>query len=84
MTHVVACAIEYAIENGFETVNLSTGNDVSKTRWSPVQKTYRRALLGSQTRYAAHAVALYSRLGTLWRTRASRALRFPLQPLRSR
>jgi CelD/BcsL family acetyltransferase involved in cellulose biosynthesis len=82
MTHVVARAIQYAIENGFETVNLSTGNDVSKTRWSPVQNTFRRALLGSQTRYAAHAVALYSRLGSLWRTRASRALRYPLQPLR--
>jgi CelD/BcsL family acetyltransferase involved in cellulose biosynthesis len=84
MTHVVACAIQYAIENGFETVNLSTGSDVSKTRWSPVGKTFRRALLGSQTQYAAHAVALYSRLGSLWRTRASRALRFPLQALRTR
>jgi CelD/BcsL family acetyltransferase involved in cellulose biosynthesis len=82
MTHVVARAIEYAIENGFETINLSTGNDVSKTRWSPVQSTFRRAILGSRTRYAAHAVALYSRLGSLWRSRGSPATRHPSQALR--
>jgi len=82
MTHVVARAIQYAIENGFETVNLSTGNDISKTRWSPVQSTFRRALIGSQTRYAAHAVALYSRLGSLWRNRAARSPFARLQPVR--
>lgn len=71
MTHLVARAIQYAIENGFETVNLSTGSDVSKTRWSPVQTTFRRAVLGSQTHYAARAFALYSHVGRLWRSRAS-------------
>jgi len=35
MTTVVAEAIKYAIQRGLKTVNLSPGNDVSKTRWSP-------------------------------------------------
>jgi CelD/BcsL family acetyltransferase involved in cellulose biosynthesis len=71
MTHVVAHAIRYAIESGFHTVNLSSGKDVSKTRWSPTQTTFRRAILGSHSRFAAQATALYSRLSHLWRTRAS-------------
>jgi CelD/BcsL family acetyltransferase involved in cellulose biosynthesis len=35
MTTTVAEAIKYAIARGLTTVNLSPGNDVSKTRWSP-------------------------------------------------
>jgi CelD/BcsL family acetyltransferase involved in cellulose biosynthesis len=35
MTTTVAEAIKYAIAGGIKTVNLSPGNDVSKTRWSP-------------------------------------------------
>ncbi len=35
MTTTVAEAIKYAISQGFSTVNLSPGTDVSKTRWSP-------------------------------------------------
>ncbi|HEX4478001.1 MAG TPA: GNAT family N-acetyltransferase [Polyangiaceae bacterium] len=35
MTHLVAEAIKYAIARGLRSVNLSTGIDVSKTRWSP-------------------------------------------------
>lgn len=35
MTTTVAEAIKYAIVQGFKRVNLSTGNDVSKTRWGP-------------------------------------------------
>lgn len=75
MTHVVARAIQYGIEHGFETINLSTGNDISKTRWSPAQASYRRAIIGSRSHYAAQAVAFYSRLGNFWRTRALRAPR---------
>jgi CelD/BcsL family acetyltransferase involved in cellulose biosynthesis len=78
MTHVVAKAIQYAIEHGFETINLSTGKDISKTRWSPAQASYRRVIIGSRSRYAAEAVALYSRLGHFWRTRAQRARRVQL------
>jgi CelD/BcsL family acetyltransferase involved in cellulose biosynthesis len=40
MTTAVAEAIRYAIEQGFRTVNLSTGTDVSKTRWRPEQITF--------------------------------------------
>jgi CelD/BcsL family acetyltransferase involved in cellulose biosynthesis len=35
MTTTVAEAIKYAIARGLTTVNLSPGNDVSKTRWGP-------------------------------------------------
>jgi CelD/BcsL family acetyltransferase involved in cellulose biosynthesis len=35
MTTTVAEAIKYAIGRGLKTVNLSPGNDVSKTRWGP-------------------------------------------------
>ena len=35
MTTTVAEAIKYAIARGLKTVNLSPGNDVSKTRWGP-------------------------------------------------
>jgi CelD/BcsL family acetyltransferase involved in cellulose biosynthesis len=82
MTHVVARAIQYAIESGFRTVNLSTGKDISKIRWSPTELTFRRAVLGSRTRRAAQAAALYARVGQLWRTRASwpRRLQSPIAP----
>lgn len=49
MTTTVAEAIKYAIENGFERVHLSTGRDVSKTRWNPFERTVRQALLVSPT-----------------------------------
>ena len=35
MTTTVAETIKYAIARGLKTINLSPGNDVSKTRWSP-------------------------------------------------
>jgi len=40
MTTVVAGAIEWAIGQGLGRVNLSTGIDVSKTRWRPEQVTF--------------------------------------------
>jgi CelD/BcsL family acetyltransferase involved in cellulose biosynthesis len=40
MTTVVAEVLKYAIAQGFRTVNLSSGNDVSKTRWHPDETTY--------------------------------------------
>jgi CelD/BcsL family acetyltransferase involved in cellulose biosynthesis len=45
MTRAVAEAIEWAIQAGFENVNLSTGNDVSKLRWGPSEAIYREAHL---------------------------------------
>jgi CelD/BcsL family acetyltransferase involved in cellulose biosynthesis len=44
MTTAMAEAIRYAIAKGFAEVNLSTGNDVSKTRWGPKSRVYREAL----------------------------------------
>jgi CelD/BcsL family acetyltransferase involved in cellulose biosynthesis len=43
MTTTVAEAIKYAIEHGLKTVNLSPGNDVSKTRWGPRELPYTSA-----------------------------------------
>lgn len=40
MTTTVAEAIRHSIENGVRLVNLSTGTDVSKTRWRPQQAFY--------------------------------------------
>lgn len=37
MTRTVAEAIQWAIGRGLKTVNLSTGMDVSKTRWNPTE-----------------------------------------------
>ena len=43
MTTVVAEAIKYAIAHGLKTVNLSPGNDVSKTRWGPREVAHQTA-----------------------------------------
>ncbi len=40
MTTTVAEALKHSIENGVRIVNLSTGTDVSKTRWRPQQVLY--------------------------------------------
>ncbi|MFL6619139.1 MAG: GNAT family N-acetyltransferase [Povalibacter sp.] len=40
MTTAVAEAIKWAIEQGLSLVNLSTGTDVSKTRWRPDEVTF--------------------------------------------
>jgi CelD/BcsL family acetyltransferase involved in cellulose biosynthesis len=45
MTTCVAEAIRWAIGEGCSTVNLSTGNDVSKTRWGPRELEHREAIL---------------------------------------
>lgn len=49
MTTTVAEAIRYGIEHGFSRVNLSTGKDVSKTRWAPSERVTRQALVMSST-----------------------------------
>ncbi len=40
MTTLVAEMIQYAIRRGLRAVHLSTGTDVSKTRWGPVEQSY--------------------------------------------
>jgi CelD/BcsL family acetyltransferase involved in cellulose biosynthesis len=49
MTTCVAEAIRHAIEERFVAVNLSTGTDVSKTRWRPEEVVYREGLQASPT-----------------------------------
>jgi CelD/BcsL family acetyltransferase involved in cellulose biosynthesis len=61
MTTAVAEAIKYAIEHGFATVNLSTGNDVSKTRWSPDEFVFRQATIVSPSRRAELTHEVYTR-----------------------
>jgi CelD/BcsL family acetyltransferase involved in cellulose biosynthesis len=65
-TTVVAEAIKYAIGLGLETVNLSTGTDVSKTRWGarpvPYQEVVEaRPRVRSQLAYAAYRQLVASR-----------------------
>jgi CelD/BcsL family acetyltransferase involved in cellulose biosynthesis len=59
MTTVVAESIKWAIASGLRTVNLSTGNDVSKTRWRPTEISYREAVQISPSLSAQAAHALY-------------------------
>lgn len=53
MTTTVAEAIRIAIEEGLSAVHLSTGRDVSKTRWGPEERVYHEAVQLSPTRRAA-------------------------------
>jgi CelD/BcsL family acetyltransferase involved in cellulose biosynthesis len=43
MTTTIAEALKYAIAQGLKTVNLSPGNDVSKTRWGPGEVPHQTA-----------------------------------------
>lgn len=52
MTTTVAETIKWAIQRQLRSVNLSTGTDVSKTRWSPSVDTTCNGLLVSPTRRA--------------------------------
>jgi CelD/BcsL family acetyltransferase involved in cellulose biosynthesis len=59
MTTLVAEAIKYAIAQGMKSVNLSTGNDVSKARWRPVELVTRQALVISPRKRAEIAHQVY-------------------------
>jgi CelD/BcsL family acetyltransferase involved in cellulose biosynthesis len=62
MTTAVAEAIKYAIEQRFTTVNLSTGSDVSKTRWSPAEIVFRQAYIVSPSRRGEFIHEVYQRV----------------------
>ena len=65
MTRTVAEAIRYAIDEGFATVNLSTGNDRSKTRWGPRERSFATAYVVAPSRrsfVARHLVSIARRL----------------------
>ncbi|HEX3771684.1 MAG TPA: GNAT family N-acetyltransferase [Polyangiaceae bacterium] len=69
-TTVVAEAIKVAIDLGLETVNLSIGTDVSKTRWGARPVEYHEAVethprVRSQIAYAAYRQLLSARSGWL-------------------
>ena len=59
MTTTLAEIIRYAIAEGLATINLSTGNDVSKTRWSPKEVVRTEASIVSPSRRAALMHHLY-------------------------
>jgi CelD/BcsL family acetyltransferase involved in cellulose biosynthesis len=67
MTTLVAEAIQWAIDRRFKVVNLSTGSDVSKTRWSPHEVIFTEGLQRSSTPRGQlsfrvyHKVRAYSR-----------------------
>jgi CelD/BcsL family acetyltransferase involved in cellulose biosynthesis len=60
MTTTVAEAIQFAIREGFATVNLSTGADVSKLRWGPKEIVYTESQLVSPSLRGALTYQSYS------------------------
>ncbi|MEJ1966294.1 MAG: GNAT family N-acetyltransferase [Gammaproteobacteria bacterium] len=65
MTTLVVEAIKWAIENRFRIVNLSTGRDVSKLRWSPSHAGF-RSLIQLAPRWSARvSFSVYQRLRRL-------------------
>lgn len=54
MTTVVVHAVQWAIENGFEYLNLSTGRDYSKMRWQPTEYLLHNAIQISNRLRSAH------------------------------
>ncbi len=62
MTTVVAEAIKWAIANRFRTVNLSSGSDVSKTRWRPEVVTYYGGVTARSALLSRSWLRLMSRL----------------------
>lgn len=61
MTTVVAEAFKWAMGQGLKTANLSTGTDVSKTRWGPDERVYREVAQlspGARGQLAWHAYRL--------------------------
>ncbi len=72
MTTTVAETIKWAIQRQLRSVNLSTGTDVSKTRWGPSANSTCEGLLVSPTRRARLKFALVRELDR--QARGSRAL----------
>jgi len=60
MTRCLAGAICWSIDAGLKTVNLSTGTDISKTRWRPQQHAFLEATLITPTFRARAAHAVYT------------------------
>jgi CelD/BcsL family acetyltransferase involved in cellulose biosynthesis len=73
MTTTVAETIKWAIQHRLRAVNLSTGTDVSKTRWSPSVLTTCSGLLVSPTRRAQLKLAFAKELARKGRSSSSLA-----------
>lgn len=65
MTTTVAEALKWAMANGVASVNLSIGNDVSKTRWGPQEFLYRTGLVISPSLRSRAALALFDKANEL-------------------
>jgi CelD/BcsL family acetyltransferase involved in cellulose biosynthesis len=65
MTTLVAESIKYAIATGIRIINLSTGNDVSKTRWRPREVCYREGVQVSPSFDSRAAHAIYHSVANL-------------------
>jgi CelD/BcsL family acetyltransferase involved in cellulose biosynthesis len=74
MTTVLVEIMKWAIEHGFLIVNLSTGDDISKRRWRPVETSFYDAVqFPREGRSIAYSAYRHLRLVTLasWLGRAS-------------
>lgn len=60
MTTCLAEAIRWSIAAGLKHVNLSTGTDVSKTRWGPTEVRFREALVVAPAARSRAARSLYT------------------------
>ncbi|MFN0064046.1 MAG: GNAT family N-acetyltransferase [Myxococcaceae bacterium] len=65
MTTVVAETLKWAIASGLKTANLSTGTDVSKTRWGPTEHLFREARWVQPSLRGRLAHGTYQRLQAL-------------------
>lgn len=70
MTTVVVHAVQWAIENGFECVNLSTGQDYSKLRWHPQEQWHHNAIQLSPRRRSTYLFHTYTYLRSYAITRS--------------
>ena len=59
MTTLMVETMKWAIDNGFKRVNLSTGNDLGKTRWRPSEILYYNKIQVSPTLRGRLALGIY-------------------------
>jgi CelD/BcsL family acetyltransferase involved in cellulose biosynthesis len=73
MTTLVAEVLKHAMEHGLKTANLSTGADVSKTRWGPEERVYREAIQIAPSMRSRLAYRIYQPLVVVRETVRRRA-----------
>ena len=79
MTTLTSETIKWAIENGFKRVNLSTGNDLGKTRWRPLEILYYNKVQASPTWRGRLAFHIYNSVVNLRNSWSFYLLSFPNQ-----